>query len=78
MGAVRDVPAGAGQAGWYLLTYGPVPGDPDAQFFDAQGAALGRVEDRDGLDGAGRPGLDYRAGREPMVAALQRAARKIA
>ncbi len=34
------MPAGAGQAGWYLLTYGPVPGDPDARFFDAQGTAL--------------------------------------
>ena len=29
-----------GRGGWYLLTYGPVPGDRDSQFFDAQGMAL--------------------------------------
>ena len=78
VGAVRDVPAGAGQAGWYLLTYGPVPGDPDARFFDAQGTAL--VGSRIAMVSMVLAGqdYDYPAGREPMVAALQRAARKIA
>ena len=72
------MPAGAGQAGWYLLTYGPVPGDPDARFFDAQGTAL--VGSRIAMVSMVLAGqdYDYPAGREPMVAAVQHAARKIA
>ena len=77
VGAVRDVPVGSGQAGWYLLTYGPVTGDPDARLFDAQGAAL--VGSRIALVSLVLAGqdYDYPAGREPMATALQRAARKI-
>jgi hypothetical protein len=77
VGAVRDVPVGAGRAGWHLLTYGPVAGDPDAQLFDAQGSAL--VGRRIALVSLVLAGQDYNypAGREPMVTALQRAAQKI-
>ena len=78
VGATRDVPTGAGPAGWYLLTYGPVPGNPDAHFFDAQGTAL--VGSRIAMVSMVLAGqdYDYPAGREPMVAAVQRAARKLA
>ena len=40
VGALEDVGVPGGTGGWYLLTYGPVPGDPDAGFFDAQGMAV--------------------------------------
>ena len=49
-----------GTAGWYLLTYGPVQGDPDSQFFDAQGMALVGSRIAMVVDGAGRPGLRLR------------------
>ena len=75
--AMRSVSVAGGQAGWYLLTYGPVKGSTDEQFFDAQGMAL--VGTRIAMVSMVLAGqdYDYPAGQEPMVAALQRAARTI-
>ena len=61
-GRCRTSGSPAGSGGWYLLTYGPVKGDPDAEFFDAQGMARRRLAHRDGRAGRGRPGLQLRAG----------------
>jgi hypothetical protein len=74
VGALQDVPVDGGTGGWYLLTYGPVPGDRDARFFDAQGMAV--VGARIAMVSMVLAGQDYtyRAGREPMVQAVQRAA----
>jgi hypothetical protein len=58
VGALQDVPVDGGTGGWYLLTYGPVPGDRDARFFDAQGMAV----------------VDARIAMVSMVLAVQRAA----
>lgn len=75
VGALQDVPVGGGTGGWYLLTYGPVTGDPDAQFFDAQGmAVVGSRVAMVSMVLAGQD-YDYPPGREPMVVALRRAAR---
>ncbi len=40
VGDLQDVSVASGTGGWYLLTYGPVAGDPDTSFFDAQGLAV--------------------------------------
>lgn len=40
VGEIRAVSAAGGQAGWYLLTYGPVAGEPGKVFLDAQGMAV--------------------------------------
>ncbi len=77
VGALEDVPVDGGTGGWYLLTYGPVSGDPEAQYFDAQGMAvvgsrIAMVE----LIAAGQD-YNYEPGHEPMVAAVQRAAGKL-
>jgi hypothetical protein len=40
VGAIRAVSVDGGQAGWYLLTYGPVSGAPGKVFLDTQGMAL--------------------------------------
>ena len=52
-------------------------GDPDSQFFDAQG--MTRVGSRIAMVSMLATGQDYyyEAGQEPMVAAVQRAARKL-
>jgi hypothetical protein len=77
VGALRSVPVSGGTAGWYLLTYGPVPGEPDAAFFDAQGTAMvGHRIAMVTMRLAGQD-FDHDPGSEPMVAALQRAARKL-
>jgi hypothetical protein len=70
-----DVPGGTG--GWYLLSYGPVPGDPDAGYFDAQGIAL--VGSRIAMVELVAVGQDYNyePGQEPAVAAVQRAAARL-
>jgi hypothetical protein len=75
VGALEDVAVDGGKGGWYLLTYGPVKGDPDAQFFDAQGMAV--VGSRIAMVSMVLAGQDYNypAGEEPMVTAVQRAAR---
>ena len=66
-----------GTGGWYLLTYGPVAGDPDASFFDAQGLAV--VGTRIAMVEMVLAGQDYNyePGQEPMVAAVQRAAGRL-
>jgi hypothetical protein len=78
VGGLQNVSVPHGTAGWYLLTYGPVPGDPDAQFFDAQGMTL--VGSRIAMVSMVLAGQDYNyePGSEPMVAALRRAAQKLA
>jgi hypothetical protein len=77
IGGLQNVSVPRGTAGWYLLTYGPVPGDPDAQFLDAQGMTL--VGSRIAMVSMVLAGQDYNyePGREPMVAALRRAAQKL-
>jgi hypothetical protein len=77
VGPLEDVVVTGGRGGWYLLTYGPVPGDRDSQFFDAQGMALvGSRIAMVSMVAAGQD-YDYDAGSEPMVAAVQRAAQKL-
>lgn len=75
--ALQDVPVDGGTAGWYLATYGPVAGDPDALYFDAQGMAV--VGSRIAMVEMILAGQDYNyePGQEPIVAALQRAATKL-
>lgn len=77
VGALQDVPVDGGTAGWYLATYGPVPGDPDAQYFDAQGMTV--VGNRIAMVEMALAGQDYNyePGQEPMVAALQHAAGRL-
>jgi len=77
VGALEDVAVTGGRGEWYLLTYGPVPGDRNSQFFDAQGMAL--VGSRIAMVSmvAGGQDYNYDAGMEPMVAAVQRAAQKL-
>jgi hypothetical protein len=77
VGALRDVRVPGGAGAWYLLTYGPVQGDRDAQWFDAQGMAL--VGSRIALVELLLAGQDYNyePGSEPMVAAVRRAAAKL-
>lgn len=74
VGELEDVPVEGGTGGWYLLTYGPVPGDPEAAYFDAQGMAV--VGSRIAMVELIAPGQDYNyePGHEPMVTAVQRAA----
>jgi hypothetical protein len=77
VGRLQDVPVTGGRGRWYLLTYGPVKGDPDAQFFDAQGMVV--VGSRIAMVSMRLAGQDYsyEAGREPMVAAVREAARAL-
>jgi hypothetical protein len=77
VGGLKDVPVDGGTSGWYLVKYGPVAGDPDALFFDAQGMAV--VGSRIAMVEMILAGQDYNyePGQEPMVAALQRAAAKL-
>lgn len=77
VGALQTVPVAGGSGGWYLLTYGPVKGDPDAQFFDAQGMAV--VGSRIAMVSMVLAGQDYNyeQGKEPAALAVQRAARKL-
>jgi hypothetical protein len=58
-------------AAWYLLRYGPVPGDREAAYFDAQGMA--RVGDHISVLTMRVAGQDYNyePGSEPMVAAVR-------
>ncbi|HYO40406.1 MAG TPA: hypothetical protein VER39_12210 [Nocardioidaceae bacterium] len=77
IGSLQPVPVQGGSGGWYLLTYGPVPGDPQSQFFDAQGMAV--VGSRIALVSMVLAGQDYNyePGREPMVTAVRRAAERL-
>ncbi len=77
VGRLQDVAVDGGTGGWYLLTYGPTPDDPDAGWFDAQGLAV--VGTRVVLMEMVVVGQDYNypRGREPMVAAVRRAAARL-
>jgi hypothetical protein len=78
VGDLQDVPAGD-RAGWYLLTYGPVRGEPGARFLDAQGTVLrGSRLAMVSLVHAGKAGQGGDgAGRLPMATALRRAAHRL-
>jgi len=77
VGRLEPVNVSGGTGGWYLLTYGPAPGDPDAGYFDAQGMAV--VGSRIAMVEMVVVGQDYNyeQGQEPAVAAVQRAAAKL-
>jgi hypothetical protein len=77
VGPLQTVPVEGGSGGWYLLTYGPVKGDPNAQFFDAQGMAL--VGSRIAMVSMVLAGqdYDYEQGQEPAALAVRRAAGKL-
>ena len=77
VGRLQDVPVKTGTGAWYLLTYGPVAGDPDSVWFDAQGITL--VGSRIAVVKLAVAGQDYNyeAGQEPMVTAVKRAAAKL-
>jgi hypothetical protein len=77
VGDLEDVETDAGTGHWYLLTYGPAEGDPDAGYFDAQGIAL--VGDRVAVVRLALVGQDYNyaAGQEPMVEAVRAAAARL-
>lgn len=77
VGGLQDVAVAGGRGRWYLLTYGPVPGDRTEQYFDAQGMAV--VGSRIAMVSMRLAGQDYtyEPGREPMVGALRRAARRL-
>ncbi|MGZ4504119.1 MAG: hypothetical protein ACXVW3_09515 [Nocardioidaceae bacterium] len=64
-------------AGWYLLKYGPLQGDPNSLWFDAEGFV--RVGDRVALVTMTQAGqqYDYPAGQEPLVVALRDAAARL-
>jgi hypothetical protein len=76
--AFEEVALPAGTGGWYLLVYGPAEqGSPDESWFDAQG--LTRVGKRIALLQLRAVGQDYNypAGKEPLVAGVERAASKL-
>jgi hypothetical protein len=77
VGKQQPVSVSGGQAGWYLLVYGPVKGDPDTGYFDAQGAAV--VANRIAMVSMLETGqnYDYEPGQEPVVGALRTAARRL-
>src|SRR3954449_10778740 len=77
VGRLQSVSLANGTGAWFLLSYGPVPSDADAQWYDAQGMAL--VGSRIALVRLAMVGQDYNydAGEEPMVAAVQRAAARL-
>jgi hypothetical protein len=77
VGKQQPVSLSGGQAAWYLLVYGPVKGDPDTGYFDAQGAAL--VANRIAMVSMLETGqnYDYEPGQEPLVGALRAAARRL-
>jgi hypothetical protein len=77
VGAFQEVPVVGGRGGWYLLTYGPVPGDPHAGYLDAQGMAV--VGPRLALVSMVLAGEDddHAVGHEPVAVALRRAAQRL-
>lgn len=75
VGDLQRVEVRGGDAGWYLLTYGPPEGgSQDEGYFDSQG--LVRVGNLVAVVQMRLVGQDfnYPAGREPMVEAVRRAA----
>jgi hypothetical protein len=77
VGAFQEVAVAGGRGGWYLLTYGPVPGDPHAGYLDAQGMAV--VGSRLALVSMVLAGEDddHAVGHEPVAVALRRAAQRL-
>ena len=78
VGRLESVPLDGEDAvgDWYLLTYGPAP-EPETGYFDAQGMTLaGSTISLVQMRLVGQD-YDYRAGQEPMVAAVQEAADNI-
>ena len=77
VGALEPVDTEVGEGHWYLLTYGPVEGDPDSAHFDAQG--LVKVGNRIAVLRLALIGQDYNyeLGQEPMVAGVQAAASRL-
>jgi hypothetical protein len=77
IGPLQEISTPGGSGGWYLLNYGPVPGQPDLHWFDAQGMAV--VGKRIAMVEMILEGQDYTydTGREPIVAAVQRAAARL-
>ena len=77
-----DLPAeirpATASADWYLLTYGPAKGEPDAGYFDAQGMV--RVGETISMLRMRLIGQDYNyePGQEPMVGAVRASAVKLA
>lgn len=75
---LRPVDGAGGEAGWYLLTYGPPEGGGDEEaYFDAQGLTL--VGKRISVLQMRTVGQDYNypAGEEPMVEAVRTAAAEL-
>jgi hypothetical protein len=72
-----DVPVSSGDAEWRLAVYGPVPGDPDAGYFDATGYV--KKGSRISLVTMVSVGQDYNypRGKEPIVGAVQNSAIKL-
>jgi hypothetical protein len=79
---INDVPyhvrTVVGEGRWWLLTYGPVAGDPQASYLQAFG--LVRSNDRLALVRMTSVGQDYsyEPGQEPVAVALRRTARLLA
>lgn len=79
---INDVPyyvrTVVGQGRWWLLTYRPVEGDPQASYLQAFG--LVRSDDRLALVRMTNVGQDYsyEPGQEPVAVALRRTARLLA
>ena len=79
VGKLKPVPVDAAGAfgHWYLLTYGPAQGNPDAGYFDAQGLTrVGRTISALEMRLVGQD-YNYPSGEEPMVAAVQNAVARI-
>ena len=74
---LEDVSVERGEAGWWLLKYGPIGDDPDVAAFDAEGVAL--VGSRVAVVQMVLYGQDYsyEIGQEPMAEAIRRAAARI-
>ena len=74
---LEDVDVERGEAGWWLLKYGPIGDDPDVAAFDAEGVAL--VGSRVAVVQMVLYGQDYsyEIGQEPMAEAVRRAAARI-
>jgi len=74
---LEDVSVERGEAGWWLLKYGPIGDDPDVAAFDAEGVVL--VGSRVAVVQMVLYGQDYsyEIGQEPMAEAIRRAAARI-
>jgi hypothetical protein len=77
VGDLTDVPVEGGSGSWYMVSYGPAEDDPESGYFDAQGVV--RVGDRVAVLRLALIGQDYNYadGEEPMVAAVQAAAKRL-